>query len=343
MQSNMTVLGFGRTQNVNDKQLNGVPMHFTIGLADDATYSSANKVIEGSYRPVNITVGEPVTLADFSENGTVDSGDLVILSNHWLITGESRCDINQDNVVDLKDFVRFSNYWNPDPKPPELLQGYWMFDEGTGITVVDSSGFGNHGTIMGAKWMASGKYGYALEFDGTDDYVEINGYKGVLGAQSRTVTAWIKTGANRHMDIISWGNNSVGEQWLFSTTGVGSRSEPTGVLRLNVSSGYITGSKKVTNDQWHHIAVVLENNGLADVSDVMLYVDGEPDALTKVVPQAIHTTIGTNVKVGASSDGTSSFFEGSIDSVRVYERALSGTEIRDMSRGVLMDANDSSS
>jgi len=343
MQSNMTVFGFGRTQNVNDKQLSGVPMHFTFGLADDATFSSANKVIEGSYRPVNITIGNPIALADFNENGIVDAGDLLILSNHWLMAGENRCDMNQDNAIDLKDFVRFSNYWKPDPKPPELLQGYWMFDEGTETTVADSSGFGNHGTIIGATWTASGKFGNALEFDGTDDYIEINGYKGVLGAQSRTVTAWVKTGANKHMDIISWGNNSVGEQWLFSTMGVGSRSEPTGVLRLNVSSGYITGSKRVTNDQWHHITAVLENDGLADVSDVMLYVDGEPDTATKIVAQAIHTTIGTNVKIGASSDGTSRFFEGSIDSVRVYERALSGTEISDMSRGVLMDANDSGS
>jgi hypothetical protein len=318
-------------------------MHFTIGLANDATFASANRVIEGSYRPLSIIVGDPVALADFTENSTVDLGDLVILSNHWLITGESCCDINQDSYVDLKDFALFSHYWNPNPQPPELLQGYWMFDEGIGTTALDSSGLGNHGTIIGAIWTASGKFGAALEFDGTDDYVEINGYKGVLGTQSRTVTAWVKTGADRHMDIIFWGNNSMGEQWLFSTTGVGSRSEPTGVLRLNVSSGYIIGSKRVTNDQWHHIDAVLENDGLVDVSDVTLYVDGEPDAITKVVPQAIHTTIGTNVKIGASSDGTSRFFEGSIDNVRVYERALSGTEIRDMSRGVLMDANDSGS
>ncbi len=70
MQSNMTVFGFGRTQNVNDKQLSGVPMHFTIGLSDDATFSSANKVIEGSYRPVNITVGDPVAQAIHTTIGT---------------------------------------------------------------------------------------------------------------------------------------------------------------------------------------------------------------------------------------------------------------------------------
>ncbi len=82
MQSNMTVFGFGRTQNVNDKQLSGVPMHFTIGLADNATFSSANEVIEDSYRPVKITFGDPVVLADFNENGTVDSGNLLISSRN---------------------------------------------------------------------------------------------------------------------------------------------------------------------------------------------------------------------------------------------------------------------
>jgi len=343
MQSNMTVLGFGRTQNVNNKQLSGIPMHFTIGLANDATFASANRVIEGSYRSLSITVGDPVALADFTENSTVDLGDLVILSNHWLITGESRCDINQDSYVDLKDFALFSHYWNPNPQPPELLQGYWMFDEGIGTTALDSSGLGNHGTIIGAIWTASGKFGAALEFDGTDGYVEINGYKGVLGTQSRAVTAWVKTGADKHMDIISWGNNRAGEQWLLSAIRSGSRFEPTGVLRLDVSGGYITGSTRVTDDQWYHVAAVLEDNGSTDVSDVTLYVDGESDTATKVVGQAIHTTIGTNVRIGFSSDGTDRFFEGSIDSVSIYERAVSSKEIRDMSRGTHVDVNDSGS
>ncbi len=89
MQSNMTVFGFGRTQNVNEKQLSGVPMHFTFGLADDAVFSSANNVIEDSYRPVNIIVNNPVALADFNENGTVDSNDLLIFSNLWLMRRKS--------------------------------------------------------------------------------------------------------------------------------------------------------------------------------------------------------------------------------------------------------------
>ncbi|MBA7668949.1 hypothetical protein ES703_77069 [subsurface metagenome] len=63
MQSNMTVFGFGRTQNVNDKQLSDIPMHFTIGLADNAIFANANRVIEGSYRPISITVGDLAIMA----------------------------------------------------------------------------------------------------------------------------------------------------------------------------------------------------------------------------------------------------------------------------------------
>jgi hypothetical protein len=115
MQSNMTVFGFGRTRNVNDKQLSGAPMHFTVGLADDGTFADANKVIEAAYRPVTIAVGDLVELADFSQDGAVDFSDLAFLSARWLMTGEIRYDMNQDSFVNADDFASFSNYWNPDP------------------------------------------------------------------------------------------------------------------------------------------------------------------------------------------------------------------------------------
>lgn len=56
MQQNMTVFGFGRGPGTS-KHMTVVPNHFTIGLADDAQFSSASKVIEASYHPVAVTVG----------------------------------------------------------------------------------------------------------------------------------------------------------------------------------------------------------------------------------------------------------------------------------------------
>ena len=56
----------------------------------------------------------------------------------------------------------------------EGLVAHFNFDEGSGTVVRDSSAFGNHGAIHGATYVIVGQ-GYALQFDGHDDYVEIPG------------------------------------------------------------------------------------------------------------------------------------------------------------------------
>ena len=57
---------------------------------------------------------------------------------------------------------------------PKTIMGLWLLDEGQGDKVEDSSGNGNTGTLVnGAQW-ADGKFGKAVELDGSDDYVEIH-------------------------------------------------------------------------------------------------------------------------------------------------------------------------
>ncbi len=56
---------------------------------------------------------------------------------------------------------------------PENITGMWLFNEGTGNTAKDSSGNKNDGKINGgAKWV-DGKFGKALEFNGSDGWVEV--------------------------------------------------------------------------------------------------------------------------------------------------------------------------
>ena len=79
------------------------------------------------------------------------------------------------------------------------LIGYWKLDENSGLTTVDSSGYGNNGTLIGATW-TGGKSGSALDFDGIDDYVlcaERIGdgpgtYPEVLMPETFTVSCWTK-------------------------------------------------------------------------------------------------------------------------------------------------------
>ena len=85
---------------------------------------------------------------------------------------------------------------------------HYAFDETSGTTAADSSGSGNTGTLngmTGAEW-TTGKIGGALSFDGTNDYVEAIGYKGITGTGARTVALWFKTSnSGVQMPLVDYG------------------------------------------------------------------------------------------------------------------------------------------
>ena len=76
----------------------------------------------------------------------------------------------------------------------EGLVGYWPRDEGSGIGTVDASGNGNGGPLNGGPTWDAGKSGGALNFDGSDDYVDL-GNQPILNFETDdwTVSAWMKT------------------------------------------------------------------------------------------------------------------------------------------------------
>ena len=65
------------------------------------------------------------------------------------------------------------------------------FNEGSGTVVSDVSGNGNNGTISGATWTTSGKYGNALSFNGTNALVTINNAPSLQLTSAMTVEAWV--------------------------------------------------------------------------------------------------------------------------------------------------------
>ncbi|MCH9022050.1 MAG: sulfatase-like hydrolase/transferase, partial [Planctomycetes bacterium] len=83
----------------------------------------------------------------------------------------------------------------------------------------------------------------------------------------------------------------------------------------------------IADGQWHHVAAVFDNTLSQDVKDVKLYVDGQLDTISSFLPRLIDTAVGNKVKIGTFTGG-SSFFNGLIDDVRIYDRALSANEVR---------------
>jgi hypothetical protein len=219
-------------------------------------------------------------------------------------------------VDDIRLYGRSIELIEPVVPGNENLVGAWKFDEGSGTVAADSSGHGHTGTIVDATW-GTGRQGSALAFDGLNANVETT-YPGITGTGSRTCSAWIKT-ADTSRDIISWGLNTAGRKWRMWVNAEGA-------LRVEVNGGFHYGKAFLANDEWHHVAVTLEDDGTADCSETLLYVDGLQDVTSGVGAAAIDTDPTGVVTIGKAPYHTTPFL-GLIDDARVYDRALSAAEI----------------
>jgi len=195
------------------------------------------------------------------------------------------------------------------------LMGWWKFDEGTGTTANDSSGYGNDGTIYGAVWV-EGKVGGALSFDG-DDYVEVPDDDS-LKPELVTLEAWVKSdGSPGKYKYIAGKKYAGGWGSYHLYTG------NTGGLRFYIgySGGFIASPDAGTgiwDGNWHHI--VGTYNGCV----VKLYVDGnEISGGTETTEDIAYNS--ENFYIG--SYGTGYYFKGLIDEVKVYNQPLSEAEI----------------
>jgi hypothetical protein len=149
--------------------------------------------------------------------------------------------------------------------------------------------------------------------------VEMTGYRGISGSKARTVAAWIKTDDAGVQFIASWGKEAIGRRWLFYINNSGN-------LYVSVYRGYMkTTNLDLRDGAWHHVAVVLPH-GSSNVEDVKLYVSGQEQTSTSFKSREISTAGSTDVTIGVnlSSD---KYFDGLIDDVRIYSRALDANEI----------------
>jgi len=274
------------------------------------------------------------TRMDFNGDGYTNLLDFSVVTAHWLDTGCQPLhwcggtDVTFDGSVGLPDLEGFLDLWLV-PRDWSLV-GHWMFDEASGLVASHGRDNGLNATLKNfpiddTQWV-TGKISGALAFDGVDDYVSVSGYKGIPGRGARTVSAWIKTTASG--ELVAWGTKaSPGAKWVFRVQsdigGVGS-----GAIRVEVASGSIYGSTDVRDGQWHHVAAVLVDDGSPDVSEVLLYVNGALETVAASNPQAVNTVASENVTLGVFLQTSSRYFNGTMDDVRIYNRALDLSEIQ---------------
>jgi len=196
---------------------------------------------------------------------------------------------------------------------PDLV-AHWRFDETSGTTAVDASGNGHDGTFMGDPQWVSGKLGNALEFDGSGDYLDCGASPDFEIPVNITIACWIKVNVfDKSWQAIMTTSDSSWRVHRSSTT----NNIAWGTSGLNPTD--LTGTTDVSTGDWFHVGCVY------DGAQKLLYINGALDASSNSTGNI--TTSTMPVYIGENSGATGRFWDGLIDDIRIYKRALTETEI----------------
>lgn len=196
------------------------------------------------------------------------------------------------------------------------LASYWKFDDGSGATTVDSSVNATYtGTLQGNTSWTTGQINGALSFDGTGDYVSASPVSTALPV---TMCAWFKLGTTGTFNIVSLGDNTLGLNNYVDLRVTNTR------LSVYLKAGGISTNKDSSTvasmvGSWHH------GCGVYTASTIQVYLDG--NANLAPVSHALVPTGIIETKIGRLSGSTAYDFNGQLDEVRIYNRALSADEI----------------
>ncbi|MGD0028115.1 MAG: LamG domain-containing protein [Candidatus Bathyarchaeia archaeon] len=196
------------------------------------------------------------------------------------------------------------------------LVGWWRFDETSGAVASDNTTNGNNGILQGSpppSWV-TGKYGNALQFDGSHNYVQIPDSASLKPANI-TITAWINPTSVTGDTIYSKNYPICTLRYCQNTP---SNPYPTFILTISGTQYEIVSSIAITYGAWNYIAATF------DGTTMNLYVNGQ------LAATATHSgSIGWDTTVATIAENTwGGYGAGIIDEVQIYNRALSATEIQ---------------
>jgi hypothetical protein len=204
------------------------------------------------------------------------------------------------------------------------LIGWWRLDEGSGTMALDSSGYGNDARFEGSPmWVDDGKLGKALRFNGSSDYLAAPDSESLdINGDQLSIAAWIN-----------------GEDWpaanhvvrKVADTGTGSlyilRVQPDSVrVYLNTSAGetIIQGTTALITNEWFHIALTY------DGAEARIFVNGQLDVSSDVSGEL--TQSNNELRIGRGEPA--GYFVGMIDDVRLYNHALTESELLSVMEGI---------
>ena len=284
----------------------------TLPGADDKTGLLKNYVsgsLGSYYYPAT---GSQPSLACLRGAGS-RSADLAGLYHHSTTT---------DNVKEQAGPVDIGFHYAAMDSTQNGLVGYWRLDETSGTTAADSSGNGRTGTVSGGAAWTTGQRNGALNFDGIDDAVSIANHTSLQLGNSLSLAFWVRktaepTGWTRlvgkgswtYRNYCVWEEPGAAKRLLFQFLAAD------GTTWMNCYSAV-----NLETDRWYHVACTY------DGTTAIIHINGAV-ACTPTVLIATPRTSTEPLTLGSSPDAGHSRFQGLLDDVRIFNRALGAQEV----------------
>lgn len=264
-------------------------------------------------------------------SGSIDTTANPLAIGNWYTTNrEWTGKIDEVRLYDRTlSSSEISDLYNGNPVNRSGLVGEWTFDEGQGTTAHDTSNWGN------------GKLGrYSGEFDGLDDDVEVSDEKSLNGKGDLTLSAWIKPEDMSTRSYILARNDQCTNirHWapyeLRVTSGAKLQYQVSETHDCDGGHSWDTyeSDSSLSTDTWQHVAATVINND-QETREVDLFLNGERLSISQTQDYGTGDAFDGSdysIFIGARSrqSGDRELFNGSIDSARIYDRALSVQEVK---------------
>lgn len=198
---------------------------------------------------------------------------------------------------------------------PEGLAGYWPLNTGTGIQAYDTTTDNNRGVLTNGPGWAEGKVGSgSLDFDGSDDYVDVGSPASLNITGDLTISSWVKLGSANNDAVVTWANDYT--DFPFHHT------VDTDYIRFNGdNAGNITSNEGINLDEWQHVVITVEG------TELRFYINGTPDSGNPFTLSTADRNSGDGFMTMSRVD--SQRLDGQLDEVKIYDRALSEHEVTD--------------
>ncbi len=285
--------------------------HIEVNLYTGTDTSGEQIDLNTNDHTIKYAIANQRTLEDGTAAGTQVGNQKTFeqtgLSYGWY-TIEIKPSIGDINANNMNGFITLDAFKVLDSRPQTVTpKAYWAYENNS-----TDSGSGNYnGTLHGnATYITPSKIGtYALQLDGSGDYMSSSLVTTIT--DNVTLSLWVKPSSVTGIQIIAHNGNT-------GATGYGLLNNNNTVAILLGGKTFCQASEGLTVGQWHHLTAV-RRNGTWE-----LYMDGVQKTITNHTIEPNVPTTGTYI--GANNSGTENF-NGSVDDVRIYERALTPSEV----------------